>query len=861
MSSIPPSFIDNYHLVEQLPVHSPSVEYWRAVRDQDVAEIFILSRDAAERIQEIPQGMGFSTLEIFEFEDQIAVIVPGILKATTGSIRQQYGPRKSACFAWHISDLLSVLHQSGRSHNLLHSDFIGINQRGELEIRPAIGALIPSEPDEVANSVATDCWQMGFVLKSLGITDDLDSRLMLLTNGLQQDLARLRVQPATAIRQSLSAVLARHPDWEDKFVSDLGKAWALNQRTMKEETIIPHRLESPPKVVPNIRRESADMIDLWGNPFSSTTFEEASSGQALLREAFATQRKPNKPSKILLPEPLDNLIEEPATLQIDLPNNALQIPIQRESVSEDGAANALVSIQEVGLETETEPMSRRVTTAAIETVSLEIHPAASVLDDSTIQPVSIVEEWDPSQVPENDGSKPAIQISLSSVTEEQPSTTLSVELRLGDEPGVEPTTLYTDEVDYVPLSTDDPIFEEALILESVESTIEEPLGDVESPNAEPQKMEVVSKEQSFEEAPELISEESLEETPEIISERLDSVVLDLNAQSSNFIDEENSEEFDSEEVTVAVVSIGQVPLVRIVEEDSFHENPELPEESEESEEQTGAVISLADSIVEEPDSYEYYEDSKILGGEQSGFVADLDPMNLEMVGSELDVEEPLAVVEFPSIEEVQKQDSSISGELNELFDEPTVEPSYVANRSSGIQEAEEPKWTGSTAFDNLSNSEDALGDEKYNTAHVEMGDVDAVLSQSIRDYSDVEKQGSVWGVLLVATLVVGAGILYLINPSSESSESVEPVSNLSMTGNPVEALPGPSLVDIKTNPPQGRIYIDKTEVGVAPAQWKLKDGQVFTMCVDWGSISNPICRRVPRTELEGGYTFEQVLTP
>ena len=73
----------------------------------------------------------------------------------------------------------------------------------------------------------------------------------------------------------------------------MGKDWALNQRTFREHSIIPHRLEAEPKVKiqqsTQSNTSSVDMIDLWGNPFSSTEIGDASSGQALLREAFASK--------------------------------------------------------------------------------------------------------------------------------------------------------------------------------------------------------------------------------------------------------------------------------------------------------------------------------------------------------------------------------------------------------------------------------------------------------------------------------------------------------------------------------------------------------------------------------------------
>ena len=114
---------------------------------------------------------------------------------------------------------------------------------------------------------------------------------------------------------------------------------------------------------------------------------------------------------------------------------------------------------------------------------------------------------------------------------------------------------------------------------------------------------------------------------------------------------------------------------------------------------------------------------------------------------------------------------------------------------------------------------------------------------------------------MVATIIVVFGVLYLLNPEpTESTEStLENTSTVGMTGTVVETVADASIVSIQTNPPQGRVYIDNVEVGVAPVEWVATEGSIFMMCVDWGS--NPILPSCPKTDLSGQYTFEQVLTP
>ena len=177
-----------------------------------------------------------------------------------------------------------------------------------------------------------------------------------------------------------------------------------------------------------------------------------------------------------------------------------------------------------------------------------------------------------------------------------------------------------------------------------------------------------------------------------------------------------------------------------------------------------------------------------------------------MTGEVLDVEEPLADIEFPSIEEVHAQDKAFAGDVNALFDssEPVVAPSSQTLQSQlGKDSSAEPKWTGATSFDNLSNSEDALGDEKYAHAQVELGDVDAVLGESIRDYSELERRGSPWGMLLVASLIVICAIVYVLTPGEETqSSSADVVDNQERT---TEVPPTLSRVEIQTEPPRGTV--------------------------------------------------------
>ena len=303
-----------------------------------------------------------------------------------------------------------------------------------------------------------------------------------------------------------------------------------------------------------------------------------------------------------------------------------------------------------------------------------------------------------------------------------------------------------------------------------------------------------------------------------------------------------------------------MPLVSIVEEDDF-------DSSEESEDEAGVSLSfLMDPKNSSAQLNEVFEEevsftrSATSGTSESGFVATLSPENPIMSTDVLDVEEPLADIEFPSIEEVRAQDQTFAGDVNALFDSSEAEPA-VTPSSHNVQSPlatgtpNEPKWTGATSFDNLTNSEDALGDEKYAYAQVELGDVDAVLGQSIRDFSELERRGSPWGLLLIVSLIFICAIVYVLNSDTSSPTSD---ADILMVETPTD--PVPTQVEIQTDPPRGSVLIQNNSLGIAPVQWSIEEGDVFLMCVDWGS--NPVCRKVPRSDLQvQTYIFTQRLTP
>ena len=80
-------------------------------------------------------------MSVVEVDDQLAVIMPGVIQVPTTQMIGKIGVTGCVGMAWHISDMLSLLHQSGRAHNLLHPESIGLNDLGELGNQTGIGTV------------------------------------------------------------------------------------------------------------------------------------------------------------------------------------------------------------------------------------------------------------------------------------------------------------------------------------------------------------------------------------------------------------------------------------------------------------------------------------------------------------------------------------------------------------------------------------------------------------------------------------------------------------------------------------------------------------------------------------------------
>ncbi|MEC7985847.1 MAG: hypothetical protein VX278_11835, partial [Myxococcota bacterium] len=261
--------VAGYNLQEIISTKKAQVEHWKAIGNSGVAEVFIVPKEWESRYRSLPKNWGaFVNFTLQDFQNKLAVIVPGFLNSDLKVLEQRLGSEASVIFAWHIASAISLLHDSGGSHGILHPNSIGLDDLGQLSIRPAIGESIVDDPDSTATAQATDCWQLGFVFQSLGISGELDERLSLLMAGLHRERSLIRMQPASAIRQSIIAVGSRNPSWEEALKKQLGDDWAMDLLPPLEQTIIPKLYPQRPRAA-LVSSVDTQNYNPWSSPFRS----------------------------------------------------------------------------------------------------------------------------------------------------------------------------------------------------------------------------------------------------------------------------------------------------------------------------------------------------------------------------------------------------------------------------------------------------------------------------------------------------------------------------------------------------------------------------------------------------------------
>lgn len=958
-----------YFLEERQSSHNTEIEYWTASNKTSNpigwADVYMMPHSYKNLLENIPRYGVFAPFSLIEQKNRLVVVVPRTIQLNINDIKERVGVTGLVCFMWHVSAHLGELHQIGRAHGMLHASHIGIDGYGKVSIRPAFAAFIPSEPDSTATATATDCWQLFFVLQSMGIDSSVDSRFSLLMRGLQQDIARLRLQPATAIRQTITAVLARHVEWETKFIEYFGADWKLEVFQKAEESVIPHRLEKYSKKEyskPTPREE----FDVWGNPFVSQNTPSQSSAQALLQQAFQSVPK----MQISLPA-LDVLVEEDmdvekGRLQIDLQisNSPLQLQIQEETPPSAQKFSSIQAIEEIyddqDIPTKTNPRldvisiveeyDRTEKMVVVEDapkkmepmpiVSPEIHIeedldiAEDLVDSTGLEKETVETQTVETNTPETT----IVEVNIEDVEEDtehsdedmqevqakegvelpmpidiaQKNPSITEQSERGNIRGTTTTPRMVEEEEHIStiesnvldMSTEpvvmgsaQAIFEDGTdIHESVEPEIEPEiefvamaiLDEISSDDEELSPIVVRTVEDVAVVEMELDEPNNVVEDIASDTEDTDDVVLQSHSDEES--QDDSYEEEQEEEIVYRNPVINIASMARSVVEEvvpSPHKPSITPLNLQDkvgdlqiASEKTRETSTISPVLsIEEQDIYEDYTENlefttvqsnsvddlfakipspsestqKIDIQQASGFVANLDVHPVAMVEVELDVEEPLADISFPSIEEV-RANTEMRKDVNDLFAQESARIKLPSVSAVHIRSdiVEEPKWAQATSIQEQSGSE-GLGDEKYATDSANFGDIDAVLNTDIRgSTAQIEEKGSWWGIILIVAVGLVFAVVYVMKPVPMEQTSSMKVDEDIAT---MEGFPEPENYEITTTPPGGRVFVDKEDKGVEPVVVESLDKELYVICVDWGT--NPVCRNVPKSDLQrkGGYIF------
>ncbi|MBM74044.1 MAG: hypothetical protein CMK59_01480 [Proteobacteria bacterium] len=336
------------NVLHKLPCVVPQCERWAvAIKDQPQSSLELVSgpSELIAALSTLPVRFPFS--EHILLEDG-SIVFKGVLVEDLNDLRKRIGRNASIALSWHVAAAIADLHEQGGAHGWLHPRSIGLDQQGHLIIRPSLEWVVELDPDEKATAQATDCWQLAPILESLGISEDVDDLFSLLMSGLRREKASIRMQPGRAVRQSISAVTARNPQWEKALVEVFGSSWELNQRPTLERVFFSKNNSEPPQTQPQI------------NTSSTRHFEQPptlSSNQALLRKAL--QR--GVPATRVDLSSQNNVIEEQETWGME--RSPLRIRInedKNEEVLDSGAKNqatASIKIPSVALSSSNPPKS------------------------------------------------------------------------------------------------------------------------------------------------------------------------------------------------------------------------------------------------------------------------------------------------------------------------------------------------------------------------------------------------------------------------------------------------------------------------------------------------------------------------
>lgn len=786
--------VAGYTFQEILDASHPEVEHWKGVGNQGVAEIFLVPQNWKERVSALPKKWSaFCDFDVQPFGGKLAVIVPGFLHSDLYTLHSQLGMNAAVVFAWHIASALAVLHDSGSAHGMLNARSMGLDEDGQLSIRPAL-MLVEEDPDTTASAQATDCWQLAGVLEALVGEKNIqysDERIRLLIGGLRQERANIRLQPARALRQSLVAIAESNPDWEKQLKNILGAEWGMDILPPIEHSIIPKLYPQRPRARLPQGVELRD-YNPWSSPFVSHENKPIEAPKKISFPSSApTENKIRLPlptrSKVFTEEEIDPLEPEEKTIaQIRLPFASVNpdtaaLSVVNQTLEEQDDDIALV--QEDTFQTHVQP-------AVVAAVKIEapVHVDNDDVSEEYLQEESQIDSQEQSDVHERE------QEEVQENSEERSDVLEEASIEVSEDVSIETHEENTHEL----LSNDDSeevihdLDDEMVASLDINLMIEESLG--------------LSQEESYEddsdeEQKAVVLPVHQENAPKIILEPPPTAVLVEEEESEEeTIDGGGSPNAIAIETVVERRKLEQVEEVLLPEpslpskeqESVVDEPPPVPEFFEESEE---PEIDSAESYEEDAElGYSYDEESFLSQDEQnleapeddflSSIFNERDVQDLEVsastrVSSILLPEEEQTQVEAPPIlrqESVEDFSEQVAGFEVSFDDSESERPSLKKTVQDSVNEAFEktedvsievtsgaqPRWMAAKGITANPHREDELGSGKWGEAksNLDQDILQEVMSSTPVRELDLEDDGNGWALLLVG--IVGLGLVILM---------------------------------------------------------------------------------------------------
>ncbi|MAA80428.1 MAG: hypothetical protein CL916_14325 [Deltaproteobacteria bacterium] len=772
--------VAGYTFQEILDASHPEVEHWRGVGNQGAAEIFLVPQSWKERVSALPKKWSsFCDFDVQPFGGKLAVIVPGFLHSDLYTLHSQIGTKAAVVFAWHIASALAVLHDSGSAHGMLHARSMGLDEDGQLSIRPAL-MLIEEDPDSNASAQATDCWQLAGVLEALIGEKNIqssDERIRLLVGGLRQERSNIRLQPARALRQSLVAIAESNPDWEKELKSILGNEWGMDMLPPIEHSIIPKLYPQRPRARLPQGVEFRD-YNPWSSPFVSQKDNPIEAPKKIsFPSSIPTENKIRLPiptrSKVFTEEEVDLLEPEEQTIaQIRLPFASVNPDVAVLSIGDqelDSSDDDIALVQEDTYQEKPKPVE-------IIVLQEKIHVQPSVHVDLVVD--------DPSEeILSEESLEEDVQEVFEVGSEE------SLEEFSGDASKEEPEDLDDEMVASLDINL---MIEESLGLSQEESYEEEPSNNTNEDDSQ--------QDQETQEV--LILPNHEDQTPRIILDPPKTSVLVEEEESEETIDGGDEQSVIAVEAAVERRKLEQVEEVLLPEhqqvpiQESLVEEvpPVVPEFFEESEEQD---IDSLESYEEDPDlEYSQDEESFLSQDEQkiaepeddflSSIFNERDVQDLEVsassrvssiivpVNEQKKVEEPL-FVEQKSVDVLSEQVAGFEFSFDDSESErpvaqQTVQDSINAafektnrdNISIDVIPGEQPRWMSAKSITANPHREDELGSGKWGEAqsNLDQDILQEVMSSTPVRELDLDDDGNGWALLLVG--IVGLGLVILM---------------------------------------------------------------------------------------------------